>query len=144
MQSDQDKPQLAAVLLVDDDKVTNLMHQRQITRKSLAARVDVATDGCAALDYLTKIDLDTSDPPELILLDINMPRMNGFEFLEAYAGLPDRIRDAQHIIMVSTSTFRQDKARAEQDPNVFEFASKPLSDADFSRFARDYRERRGA
>jgi CheY-like chemotaxis protein len=130
---------LQAVLLVDDDKVTNLMHQRQIMRNKLANRVEIATDGCAALELLNEIDLDTTAPPELVLLDINMPRMNGFEFLAQYAELPEKLRDAQHVIMVSTSTFRQDRARAEDDPNVYAFAGKPLSDKDLAAFARDYR-----
>lgn len=129
---------LEKVLLVDDDKVTNLMHKRQIGRQKLARTVEVATDGGAALEYLNGLDLETETPPELILLDINMPRMNGFEFLAEYAGLPENLRAAQHVIMVSTSTLRQDKARAEEDPNVREFVGKPLSDVDLARLARDY------
>lgn len=134
-------PLLNAVLLVDDDKVTNLMHQRQITRNNLALRVEVATDGLAAIEFLSGLDLGTTSPPELVLLDINMPRMNGFEFLEEYACLPETLRKAQHVIMVSTSTFRQDRARADRDPNVHEFAAKPLTDDELTRLARDYRSR---
>lgn len=129
---------LDAILLVDDDKVTNLMHKRQIARRGLAREIAVATDGCSALEYLSSIDLEREKPPELILLDINMPRMNGFEFLEKYAALPEILRQAQHVVMVSTSTLRKDRERALDDPNVREFVGKPLRDADLIRLAEDY------
>lgn len=70
------------ILLVDDDAVTNMMHSRVIERSGRAKRIDVATDGQEALDLL-RSDLAAGHPlPELIFLDINMPGMGGFEFLE--------------------------------------------------------------
>jgi CheY-like chemotaxis protein len=109
------------------------MHRRQISRRGLAEQVDVATDGLAALDYLRECATGDTEVPELILLDINMPRMNGFEFLDAYGELPTGLRDRQRIVMVSTSTLRRDKARAEEYPFVTAFETKPLSDADLER-----------
>lgn len=114
------------VLLVDDDKVTNLLHTRLINRTGLVDQVDIATDGVDALDYLQRI-MDSDDlQPELILLDINMPRMNGFEFLQAYANLPYVPSDQQIVVMLSTSLLKSDHLRAENDPNVFKFDNKPL------------------
>lgn len=121
------------ILLVDDDTVTNLMHKRQIARHGLASEVDIATDGQSALDYL-KRRADAGEPlPELIFLDINMPRMNGFEFLSAYGQLPERTRAGQRIVMVSTSTLRQDCSRAEADPFVETYETKPLTGEDLIR-----------
>lgn len=117
---------LERILLVDDDTVTNMMHRRVIERSGQARVIDVATDGQEALDIL-KADLEVGRPlPELIFLDINMPGMGGFEFLEYYAKLQID-PDAQLIIvMLSTSLLEADHARAEADPNVHSFCDKPL------------------
>lgn len=117
---------LERVLLVDDDEVTNLMHRRVVQRSQQVKSVEIATDGLQALEIL-RADLAALRPlPELIFLDINMPRMGGFEFLEEYAGL-SIAPDAQLIIvMLSTSLLRADHERAAADPNVHCFAEKPL------------------
>ncbi|MFK7746372.1 MAG: response regulator [Roseobacter sp.] len=121
------------ILLVDDDKVTNLLHQRQIRRRQLARHVDVVTDGQAALEFLQECADSNVALPELILLDINMPRMNGFEFLESYAALPNKPDQIPTIVMVSTSTLRKDKARAVRSPLVANYVTKPLRDIDLER-----------
>ncbi|MEM9637338.1 MAG: response regulator [Pseudomonadota bacterium] len=135
-------PSLQKVLLVDDDKVTNLMHSRLIKRTGLIAQVDVVTDGVAALEHLQGIDAAGEPLPELILLDINMPRMDGFEFLEKYATLPARIRAAQTvIILLSTSILRADHERAEADPNVYQFVNKPVDTDDIAGFVQACQQR---
>lgn len=124
---------LDRILLVDDDTVTNLMHKRQITRRGLARHVDVATDGQSALEYLQRRAENGEDAPGLVLLDINMPRMNGFEFLRAYAEMPQACQKVPRIVMVSTSTLRQDRQLAEVDPLVEAYETKPLTDNDLVR-----------
>lgn len=119
-------PALDKVLLVDDDKVTNLMHARLIRKAGLAEKIDVATDGVAAIEYLVGIAARSETPPQIIFLDVNMPRMNGFEFLHEYKSLPQSVRGSQDIVMLSTSVLPQDKSRAEADPNVLEFVTKPI------------------
>lgn len=121
------------ILLVDDDKVTNLMHRRQIERGGFAGHVDVATDGQAALSYIEELCARGARQPELVVLDINMPRMNGFEFLAAYSELPAGLRDGQTVVMVSTSSLQQDVDRAQADPSVRAYFVKPLKDGDFQR-----------
>lgn len=138
----QAAPILQKVLLVDDDRVTNLMHLRLITRTGLVEQVDVATDGVAALDYLQTCVRAGNALPEIILLDINMPRMDGFEFLENYAVLPSCMRGTRtEVIMLSTSILRADHERAEADPNVHAFVSKPVNGADIEAFVYDYQDR---
>lgn len=136
------RPALRTVLLVDDDKVTNLMHGRLIRRTGLIGQIDVVTDGVAALEYL-KAHEDAGEPlPELILLDINMPRMDGFEFLESYATLPTQIRHAGTlIVMLSTSVLRADHERADADPNVHAFVSKPVAVEHIASFVQTYHDR---
>jgi len=117
---------LDRILLVDDDAVTNMMHRRVIERSGRAAAVDVATDGQEALDII-RADLAADRAlPELIFLDINMPGMGGFEFLEHYAKLDIQSDTHLIIVMLSTSLLRSDHDRAEADPNVYSFCDKPL------------------
>lgn len=133
---------LKNILLVDDDKVTNLMHRRLIKHTGLIDEINVATDGAAALEYIEARDAAGDPLPELILLDINMPRMNGFEFLENYAVLPDQIRKSSTlIIMLSTSVLRADHDRATADPNVYAFVNKPVKSDDIVGFVQAYQDR---
>lgn len=125
MAGDMMKP-LNRILLIDDDAVTNMMHRRVIERSGRAKTIDVATDGQQALDML-KADLEAGCPlPELIFLDINMPGMGGFEFLEHYAELRIAPEAQLIIVMLSTSLLEADHSRAEANPNVHSFCDKPL------------------
>jgi CheY-like chemotaxis protein len=117
---------LEKVLLVDDDAVTNMMHRRVIERSGRVRSIDVATDGSEALALL-RADLANARPlPDLIFLDINMPGMGGFEFLEHYADLHIAPDASLIIVMLSTSLLKADHARAVADPNVHSFCDKPL------------------
>lgn len=132
---------LSTVLLVEDDKVTNMMHMRLIKRSGLIRNVDIATDGLAALEYL-QARRDAGLPaPELILLDINMPRMDGFEFLQDFAAVSAAYVPVRPmIIMLSTSVLRADQERAAADPHVYRFMGKPMGTDDIGTFVREYQE----
>jgi CheY-like chemotaxis protein len=117
---------LNRVLLVDDDTVTNMLHRRVIERSGQVEIIDVATDGREALEILNADIVAGRDLPELIFLDINMPGMGGFEFLDHYANLQVSTGAQLIIVMLSTSLLEADHARAEADPNVHSFCDKPL------------------
>ena len=134
---------LERILLVDDDAVTNMMHRRVIERSGARA-IEVATDGQEALDILRADIAAGRTLPELILLDINMPGMGGFEFLEHYASLSID-PDAQLIIvMFSTSLLQADHIRAEADPNVHSFCDKPLRLEKLLELIEDFQRMRNA
>lgn len=121
---------LPCVLLVDDDQTTNYLNQRLLHRLGVAEKVLVAANGRQALVLLAEHcqAANAHDCPALVLLDVNMPVMNGFEFLEAYALLPAPQRRAAVVVMLTTSLHPQDVERARQR-HIITFLSKPLTPA---------------
>lgn len=79
--SEQKIKKLKSILLVDDDKITNFINQTLISKLNITETVVVKNNGLQALQYI-KSECPQNNCPDLILLDINMPVMNGFEFLE--------------------------------------------------------------
>jgi CheY-like chemotaxis protein len=99
------------LLLVDDDEVDVQGLKRAFTRSKIANPITVARDGLEALEILRGTNGRPKLPkPHLILLDLNMPRMNGLEFLEAIRADED-LRSAI-VFMITTSKAEEDKARA--------------------------------
>ena len=116
-----------SVLLVDDSRATNFMHRELIREADFAERVDVALDGEEALDFLRSGGDLEYFPPSVIFLDINMPKMDGFEFLEACKSLPEPQRGSLIIVMLTTSLDPGDRTRAMATGMVRDFHNKPLS-----------------
>ena len=99
------------LLLVDDDEVDVQGLKRAFAKSRIGNPITVARDGIEALEILRGENGRTKLPkPHLILLDLNMPRMNGLEFLEAIRG--DSELSASLVFMVTTSKAEEDKARA--------------------------------
>ncbi|MDO7854109.1 response regulator [Hymenobacter convexus] len=118
---------LTCALLVDDDSTTNYLNQLLINRLQITDKLLVALNGQEALE-LVKIHCNeaTPDCPALILLDVKMPVMDGFQFLEAYNELPLPEKDAIIIVMLTTSLHPQDVDRV-QGLNIAGFLNKPLT-----------------
>ena len=125
------KKKLDCVLLVDDDEMTNFINQTVIERADVANKIDVALDGQEALEYLTcsgKYSGTAKYPqPDLVFLDINMPRMTGWEFLEEYKNLEADQRANVVVIMLTTSVNPDDGTRAKSTAEVADFRQKPLN-----------------
>jgi CheY-like chemotaxis protein len=119
------------ILLVDDDESDNFFHQLTITEADLCNQLKIATDGAKALDYILKSgDPDQSlefPRPDIIFLDINMPRMNGFEFLEEYNKLDQKFKSHILIVMLTTTLNPHDEQKALEFEGVSEFRNKPLT-----------------
>ena len=119
---------LTSILLVDDDSTTNFLNKLLLTRMGIAHQILVAENGEQALrtlDQTCRVSGDTICP-RLILLDMNMPVLNGLAFLEAYAQMPLDQRQAIVIVMLTTSLHPVDLARARELP-IAGFLNKPLT-----------------
>ena len=125
------KKKLNCILLVDDDEPTNFINKIIIEQLACTERIEIAQTGKEALKYLTSSDFpghsDGIYPaPDLIFLDINMPSMNGWEFLDLYKRLKKDQRGRIVIVMLTTSLSPNDIQRANEIPDVTGFEHKPL------------------
>lgn len=121
---------LNCVLVIDDDEPTNFFTEMILQEAGCVKHIKLVQSGQEALDYLTKSELTGSDPethpsPDLIFLDINMPAMNGWEFLEEYRKL--QIAERIIVVMLTTSLFPEDKSKADETPEISGFENKPLT-----------------
>lgn len=115
-----------SILLIDDDAATNFLHRMVIEEYNFCEHIAEASDGLDALNYL-QTKMATGYPqPDLIFLDINMPRMDGWEFLENYRELPSECKGGAVIAMLTTSLNPDDRERAKNFDCVQYFESKPL------------------
>lgn len=117
--------QLDCIMLIDDNKVDNFFHERVIKKNNAARNIIAVESGQEALDYIAQGSSVLQ--PELIFLDINMPGMDGWEFLDHYRQLEDSLQTAMIVVMLTTSENPDDKARAATQGILSDFKSKPLT-----------------
>ena len=122
---------LNCILLIDDNDADNVFHKIRITKADVCNVIKVVTSAQEALDYLKMAgELNQTEnypKPELIFLDINMPGMNGFEFLEEYKKLKDVLKSKVMIVMLTNSLNPDDQKRALATKEVTEYQNKPLT-----------------
>jgi CheY-like chemotaxis protein len=116
---------LSSILLVDDDPITNFLNQRLLEELALTDKLLVALNGKDAMALIEENCAATIGCPALILLDVNMPVMNGFDFLAAYEQMVAASQSSV-IIMLSTSLHPRDVQRVEA-LNIAGFLNKPLT-----------------
>jgi CheY-like chemotaxis protein len=118
---------LKCILLVDDNPDDNFFHERVIKKSNLAEIVVAKQTGIDALEYLKSKKDDENLHPELIFLDINMPGMNGWEFLEEYNKLDEKSKSRAIVVMLTTSDNPDDKQKSAMINIASDFRTKPLT-----------------
>jgi CheY-like chemotaxis protein len=118
---------LKCIMLVDDNPDDNFFHQRIINKFDSADEIILMESAKDALSYLTS-ELAKNEPcPDLIFLDINMPGMSGWEFLDEYEKLSHALRKPVIVVMLTSSDNSEDEAKARSRDIVSDFKTKPLT-----------------
>lgn len=120
------------VMMVDDNEIDLKINSKIITITKLFDEIIVCKSGLEGMDYLNKFIDSPEKLPNYILLDIQMPDMNGFDFLDCYKRLPKQFINKCQVIMLSSSLDFGDIKRAEANPHVIKLLKKPLSPAELS------------
>ena len=115
------------LLLVDDDEISNFINERKIRGAAIADKINVCDGGATALKLLNQIIEKQEEKPIVILLDINMPVMDGFGFLEEFVKLPASFIEGIRIAMLTSSLEKDEVKRSYEYKNVVDFINKPLS-----------------
>ncbi|MRX48021.1 MULTISPECIES: response regulator [Pedobacter] len=115
------------ILIIDDDEINNFIAAKLIDKIPPRARVSTCLNGQEGINYITSRLNNQKDLPDIIFLDINMPIMNGWEFLEEYAAVTHQISKKIVINMLSSSVYNDDISKSKTYPTVNRFISKPLT-----------------
>jgi len=115
------------VMVIDDNEIDRYVAELVMEKNLFAQKVVCIESGRDALDYLFALEGNPEEVPQLIFLDINMPEMNGFEFLIEYEKLSESIKNNCIIMMLTTSLHEEDRIKAKENKYVFKFLNKPLS-----------------
>lgn len=114
------------IVLIDDDRINNMLNERLLKKLGIFETIHIFLDGESALHSIQNDFATGNDCPELIFMDINMPVMNGFEFLENFKKLDFKNKERVNVIGVTTSMRDSDMERLKQ-LNCRYILNKPLT-----------------
>lgn len=129
---------LDLILLVDDDDTTNYLNERLLKEMQVAKQILVLKNGREAIDYLNKAKSALENSPDLIFLDIKMPVMDGFSFLDEYHSRGFDAGDYVIIMMLTSSASFYDLERLKKYNKVKKHFSKALTKHDVQEIMNDY------
>lgn len=113
------------LLVIDDDEINIFIIKKIVDKTGFDVTTVSKGNGQLAIDYINSILSDDESFPDVILIDINMPILNGWDFIEAYERL--EVNRKVDIYMLSSSVYENDIERAKSYKSVKGFISKPLS-----------------
>lgn len=114
---------MSNVLLVDDDKICNFLNEKVIHQLGFARQISKASNGKEAIEWL---QAENTHLPDVIFLDLNMPIMNGFQFMEAFGEMDIPNKENITIVVVTSSIDPRDVQKA-SNMGVNHYLQKPIS-----------------
>jgi CheY-like chemotaxis protein len=123
---------LDTILCIDDDPITLMLCKMVITKASFSNEIATAKNGEEALQYFNTLNQTNSDSelkrhPQLIFLDLNMPVMGGWDFLESFSTAEYSDYNTTKVIILSSTIDPEDLEKSKKYPMVIDFLSKPIS-----------------
>ena len=116
------------IVLVDDNETTSFLNNRLLARLGTAGQISTFARADEAFHSLWGHDgTAIAEAPALVFVDLKMPGVSGFEFLQMYAALPEPVQEKTVMAVLTTSLHSADTARVAQYPNV-EYLTKPLTE----------------
>jgi len=117
-------------MLIDDNEIDNLINQKMIEAAAIAENIYTHTGAKSAIEFLRnmeKLEVAKEVLPDIIFLDIDMPLMDGFQFLDEFEKLSTATKKMSKIVMLTSSINPQDFDRSKKYNNVKLYLNKPLS-----------------
>lgn len=127
-------PKVNSVLLIDDDPINNFLNAELVKKLGVSEDINIAINGSQALQF---IEERKENCPNLIFLDLNMPAIDGFEFLEIFLKMDIPEKSKVVILILTTSTNTRDLERIKHYGN-YEFLSKPLKEEKLAEIISEY------
>jgi CheY-like chemotaxis protein len=115
-------------LLIDDNEIDNFINKKLLLKTRFALDIIEKKSATSALEFLRNIGDEPESIPDIIFLDIMMPVMDGFDFLDEYDNLSAEIKNSCRIIMLSSTESFKDLNRANSNKYVYKFLNKPLTE----------------
>lgn len=125
------------VFLIDDDKLFVFLIRKTISLTGIPTKIDDFSDGMSALDYFKKIADQPEILPDVVFLDLRMPIMDGWEFLEAYQEVEPLLKKKNKLYVFSSSISPHDIERAKGFGVVTDFIVKPILKEQFAEILQD-------
>ena len=124
------------ICIIDDDGLYTLLLKKKISKLELCESIITFPDGESAMQSLTELADNNQLLPEIILLDINMPIMNGWEFMEAFMKLMPRITSKVAVYISSSSIAAEDRIKAQENIAIESYLTKPIDNEVLLQIAR--------
>lgn len=115
-------------MLIDDSEIDLFIHRRFLELCNFSNELVTYKSAESALDSLKNLNGD--NPPNIIFLDLNMPVVDGFSFLNLFTGLPEKIRNHSRIVVLTSSNSVTDREQVFLYKNVIHMITKPMKQSD--------------
>ena len=119
------------VMLIDDNEIDNLINQKMIEASGITENIYTHTGAKSAIEFLKNLEkvgaVSSEVLPDVIFLDIDMPLMDGFQFMDEFVKLKDDTQNKCKVVILTSSINPQDMSKSKNYPSVKKYLNKPLT-----------------